>query len=287
MRFNLVLSLLFAACSLMLSPLPSLAADPEAAFRAGVEAFQKKDFQKARESFASAMEAGESPRILFNLGLVENRLGRGGFALGLWRKALALKPRYEPAANALAFVQPKMERQDLPHDVEPWETMRAAVLVPVSLDTYIVAAAMSLLLGGWLLLRYLGRRRSARLDEKPMPPFPYLGSLTSLLFIAFAFLGSAKALDSQTLRGTIVPKKIEAHSSPDANSTVLFELYEGLEVIVRRSEKIGETDWAQVTYPGGSTGWVPKSTVFTTDDRVSAFVLNDQTESGEPAAEAK
>ena len=282
MRFNLVLSLLFAACSLTLAALPSFAADPEASFHAGVDAFQKKDFAKARTAFATASSEGETPLLLFNIGLTEHRLGKNGLALGIWRKALALKPGYRDANNAVGWVQSKLERSELPHDVEPWEALRTAALVPVALEHYVLASALSLLFGGWLCLRYFGRRRSARLDEKPMPSFPYGTTFLGLLFLAFTFLSFAKALDSQTLRGTIVPKKVEAHSSPDSNSTALFELFEGLEVIIRRTEKIGESEWAQVTYPGGSTGWIPKSDVFTTEDSAAALVLD-----GAPANEIK
>jgi hypothetical protein len=77
-------------------------------------------------------------------------------------------------------------------------------------------------------------------------------------------LSVAKVIDQSTLRGTIIAKKIESRSTPDMTGTSLFDLYEGLEVIVRQS-----TDsWVQVTYPGGPTGWIPKDAILTLDGTI-------------------
>jgi hypothetical protein len=127
-------------------------------------------------------------------------------------------------------------------------------------------SAIFLLTGSWLLLRYFGARRRALLDEQPLPPFPTVGIVLSLGFFVMSFLAVAKAVDQSSLRGTVLPKKIEARSTPDAAGTVLFDLYEGLEVIVQQAND----SWIQVTYPGGPTGWVPKSAVFTTRDDAAA-----------------
>ena len=241
------------------------ASSAETLFRTGVDAYQKKDLAKARTSFTQAINAsGETTLLLYNLGMVENRQGMKGLALGLWRKALATSPNFTPAKSAVEWAQSKLERPEIPHEVEIWENFRKSALVPVALDHLVFLTAFSLLAGGWLLLRHLGRRRAARLDEKPMPGFPAATAICLVAFLALGLWAIAKAFDSQTVRGTIVDKKIEARSSPNNEATPLFELYEGLEIIVR-SKKEG---WVQVTYPGASTGWVPEKAVFATNDPI-------------------
>ncbi len=266
MRFNAIFPLVFAVSVLWTCVTRGAeVTTAEAHFKSGVDAFQKKDLTKAKAAFTDALNMEpENPVLLFNLGMVEMREGRTGFALGLWRKALAHSPRYSPADRAVTWAKTKLERAEIPHEVESWETFRERVLIHFPIDAFLLVTSIFFLAAGWLLLRHLGARRSARLDEKPMPSFPILGTACAVLFGLFALTTLAKAVDSQTIRGTIVEKKVEARSSPEADATPLFELYEGLEVIVKQSTG----DWAQVTYPGGATGWIPKRAVFATSDTV-------------------
>jgi tetratricopeptide (TPR) repeat protein len=267
MRFNAFLLLVFLL-SLLCTGVTRGAQNErvenaEAAFRSGVEAFQKKDFAHARLSFTDAMKlAGETPRLLFNLGMVESRQGKKGMALALWRKALAQKPNDAASKAAVEWTRARLEHADIPHEVEVWENFRQSALVPFALDHFVLFTALFLLAGGWLLFRHLGRRRSARLDEKPMPGFPAGTVFCLVASFAFATLALAKAFDLQDVRGTIVSKKVEARSSPATDATALFELYEGLEVIVRQKKD----GWVQVTYPGASTGWISQQDLLAIDD---------------------
>ena len=110
-----------------------------------------------------------------------------------------------------------------------------------------------------------------------MPPFPSVAVIAGVLFVSGAALSASKAYDQSVIRGTIISKQVPVLSSPDSSATQLFDLYEGLEVIVRQfsSEKSADAenngakkDWVQVSYPGGSTGWIPRSSIVTTQDKV-------------------
>lgn len=235
----------------------------ESLFQQGLGAFQKADYKQARLSFQEALQSGDNPVVLFDLGLTEQRLGNNGLALALWRKALAIKPNFARAEQAIAWTRPKLEHGEISHEVELWESLRAHALATVPLWYYLLSSALLLLVAGWLGLRYFGLRRQARLDERPMPPLPWLAGFCSLGLLVALFLGGAKIYDQSVERGTIVEKKVEARSSPAADATPLFDLYEGLEVIVHgRSE-----NWTQVTYPGGSTGWIPSQALLATNDK--------------------
>lgn len=245
------------------SPAPSV--DARSAFQSGVEAFQKGDLKAARASFESVLHTDPSHVVtLFDLGLIEQKEGRNGRALALWRKALVEAPEFSPARDAVRWTRKKLERAAIPHEVEMWEQLRESALAPVVLEKYVVLAAGLFALAVWLLLGHVGARRRARLDEKPMPSFPFVAVILVCAWLVFTGLTFAKLIDMQELRATIIDKKVEARSTPDASATILFDLYEGLEVIVQQTKD----DWIQVTYPGGSTGWVPRTAVLTTADRV-------------------
>jgi tetratricopeptide (TPR) repeat protein len=237
----------------------------ESKFREGVEAFQKKDLPTARVAFVESLKENQQSAVaLYNLGLVEAELGKNGQAIALWRKALALKPGYSAAENSIDWASRKLERQEIAHEVETWERLRPIFFQQVSFLSYFLASIFFLAASGALLLHYFGARRRALIDERPLPKTPLAPALCVLFFICFATLTVLKVVDEQDLRATIVAKKVEARSTPDAEATSLFDLYEGLEVIVQSQKG----DWIQVTYPGGATGWVPKSAVMSLKDRV-------------------
>ena len=234
------------------------------AFQNALAAFQKNDFKTARLWFRETL-AKDSSQIVawYDLGLTEARLGNSGLAMAFWRKALVLSPTFTQAKYALNLTRNKLERSDIPHDVETWETLRSDVLVYASVFQFSFATAILFFGAAWFALIFIGARRRAMLDEKPLPSFPIAESLSAIAFIALFVLTICKAIDDGDLRATVIVKKIEAKALPDGTSTALFDLFEGLEVVVRQTSK----DWVQVTYPGGATGWIPRSSLFTNADR--------------------
>ena len=72
-----------------------------------------------------------------------------------------------------------------------------------------------------------------------------------------------KLVDLQIPRGTVIADKTSVYSAPDEKSVALFDLYGGLEVILDSQKD----SWVQVTYPGGLTGWIPKTSMLQTSGR--------------------
>jgi hypothetical protein len=246
---------------------PALAASSaSSAFQNGIAAFQKNDFKSARQWFRETLTKDPTQIVAwYDLGLAEQHLGNTGLAIAFWRKALALSPTFSTAKHALTFTRAKLEHSDIPHDVETWESLRSVVLVYASSGQFALGAALIFFISGWFGLMFIGRRRRAILDEKPLPAAPIGALLAAVLFVVFFGLTICKMIDDQDLRGTVIVKKVEAKALPELTSTSLFDLYEGLEVIVRQTRK----DWIQVTYPGGATGWISRDSLFTTADKVA------------------
>lgn len=233
----------------------------EQSFQEGVKLYQSKDFAKALVSFESALK--ENPHnisLLTNLGLVSFELGKKGQALGYLRRALELDTDFGPAVQASKYVWSQLEVKELPHRIETYETIRSYFLKQVHLSSFLFLGGLCFFFSGWLFIRYFGQRKKAFDDELPLPAFPTVATLLAFFFVALLLLSLLKAYDLTLDRATIIAEKVSMHTAPSENETSLFELSQGLEVIVRKSEN----DWLQVTYPGGPTGWIKKSELMTT-----------------------
>lgn len=247
---------------------PAQATDPSTAFnellQSGVQSYRDKKYDVALESFTKALEiAPNDVSVLTNLALTRFQKGERGWALGLFRKALSLSPNFPTAQEGEAFVAKQMPVKEIPHQLEWWEVFRRHMLAPISIQALLLICLLFFAFSGWTLISLLGSRRRALLEEKPTPNFNFIHLLFILGFLFSSTLVVAKTYDSMTVRATIVKERIEARALPDAQAISLFELYEGLEVIVKNRDK----DWLQVKYPGGPVGWVMESDLFVTTHR--------------------
>lgn len=234
------------------------AAGPKDDFARGIQNFREQKFQEAEEAFKAALASGgNSSPVIFNLGLTELKLGKKGMALALWRKALFSDPNYWPARQARDMVASEIEAPAIAHEVSNWEWLRNTLLNPISLRSYLGLLALLMAFTGWTLIRYFGRRSRALEEEKPLPTPPVIGFVLAFCFLTVLLLTAAKVYDYFSPRGTIIVPKAEVKTGPGKESTTLFEIPEGNEVILKDS-----TDsWVQITYPGGMTGWVAKDSV--------------------------
>ena len=233
----------------------------DTAFQSGIQNYQAKNFEPAKLAFTKALEfEPDNPSALTNLALVQYQLGEKGWALALLRKAKTIDPNLPTTKSALNFISTQMEVKEIPHEVKPWETLRNKAIEPFSLSFFIILTAGFLLSAGWTLLKYLGSRRRAFENNTALPSWPIPGLSLFLVFILSFLLMSLKFFDTQIPRATVVLTKVSALSQPDEKAPILFDLYSGLEIIINQTQN----EWAQVTYPGGPTGWVQKSAISAT-----------------------
>lgn len=236
----------------------------ETAFQAGVSQYQSQKYDEARLSFGQALEKNpQSVQALTNLALAQFQLGNKGQAVALLRKAQNLDPQFSTARAALDFILPLLEVNEIPHEIQMWETLRKHFIVPFSMTGFLALTALCLFSTGWLALQYVGKRRRALKENRHLPPFPVVPTFIFLIFIALGSLTVLKAIDHEIPRGTITAAKIPVLSAPAENGAALFEVYPGLEVILGALSQ----EWVQVTYPGAMTGWIPKSAVLQTSGR--------------------
>jgi tetratricopeptide (TPR) repeat protein len=236
----------------------------EEAFQSGLASYSSKKFDEARLAFGQAIEKNpSSSQALTNMGLTEFQLGNKGAAVAFLRKAQWLDPDFSTPKNALEFILPQLEIKEIPHEIQVWESLRARFVAPFSMTAFLALTGISLFSTGWLFLAYVGRRREATRDEKPYPPFPVIPVIIGLIFFVCLALTASKIIDHQIPRGTVVAEKVFVHAAPDEKSAQLFELYAGLEVLL----KVAKDDWVQITYPGALTGWIPRASLLQTSGR--------------------
>ncbi len=260
-----------------LSPGASFASNPtdgvnsssaaDATFSKAVASYKAGKLEDARTGLLDLESRYPTdPSLLLNLGLIAQKEKRLGAAMAIWRKGLVANPTDESLSNAIDWLKPKLPKSEIAHEIEAWEEFRKSFLIRVSPIAVTAVSAIFLLFAGWFLLRWWGSRRRALELETSLPPTPIAGLAFSFLFLIMAGLSIAIIFDRLELRGTIINAKAEVRSAPDAAATALFEVYEGMEVVVRDSRTVGDLTWRRITYPGGMTGWVQDGELLTSVD---------------------
>ena len=230
---------------------PAFGQEVDAVVAQAIQSYQKGQYQEAAESFKKAVEADpNNPALLYNWGLSAYKLNQKGLALGAWRKALAIQPSFSRAERAIRFAEKDVPRAAFAED-SFWESYRL-FFKNTSSHKLLFVTALLIALTGYLSIRYLARRKAALTNETPMPPFPVVVTVFGILLLFTLILTISKLVDSADIRATVITSPASVHTSPDAQSTSIAELPEGGEVVIRRHE----SDWAQVSYPGGITGWI-------------------------------
>ena len=244
-------------------------AQPEALFAEGAKSFREGKLEDAKKSFL-AIEA-EHPNhadTLLNLGLIAFKEERTGAAIGIWRKGLMHEPTNESLFQAVTFARSKLDKQDAPREFSTWERYRQTLLLRLSPTLVFVVSAFLLLGCGWLWLKWIGKRKRAFEEETAAPAAPVGAIVFTILFVFIAGIFVSILIDRNDLRGTVIASKVSVLSAPELEATSLFELFEGLEVLVRETREVEGKSWRRITYPGGLSGWVPAAVVFATTDPV-------------------
>lgn len=233
--------------------------DAEELFSQGTEAYLKQNFAAAAEKFKSlASRRPTEASVFLNWGLSEYQSGRKGLGVALWRRALVLDPSELRARAALNFATQQMQLRG-PDDSSWREWLRQKVLAWLTLDQMLAVSLCLLATSGWLVLTYVARRRKALRDELALPPFSWITGVLSFCLVIALTLTGLKTFDQLTARATAVTAT-PVRSAPSGESSTLFELREGTDVILRQAKK----GWTQIHYPGGMSGWVPDETLFQT-----------------------
>jgi len=245
-------------CLLLLLALGGLgsvaAATPEETFSRANEAYEQRDYASAAEGYRSLLRYRiRDPRVEYNLGNAEFKLGNLGRAILSYERARRLDPTDPDIRANLAYARSltfdRVEPAPMPGLVRMIYTLQDR-LGPdrqawIGLALFWIAAG--LLAWG---LSGPGRWTAA------------CGwSLTGLVLLLAISVASWN-MTYQRLEGTplavVLQDSVEVLAGPGFNNATLFTVHEGLTVEVRGEVR---QDWVQVSLPNGLNGWVPLDAV--------------------------
>lgn len=236
----------------------------QALFQEGIRLFQEKNYPEASAHFAQAAELSpNNGMILYNWAVSLLQEGRAPAAAGALRKALSTHPDFSAAKRALEYTEKYLKPTPHMGEASLWEIYRSRWLSTLSIHHLLALTLLFLIPGGYLMLKYWGRRKRAFDNETPLPSFPSVGVGISALFVVSLVVTLTKAYSFLETRATVITETAQLRSGPSLDDTALLALSGGTEVIIHRSA--GE--WAQVSYPGGLSGWVEKSSLFHTSGK--------------------
>ncbi len=224
---------------LILLPITS-AANPPLSFSNGLKSYQKQQYEQASVYFLKALQKSpHNSTVLYNLGLTELQRGNQGRALGYLRRAQYLDPYTSEIKKALDFI-------NSPHNTT--FTLRD-IFRKIPIDVLMGLFTLGLILMISTGLNYLHKRTQQ--TSFPIALFTFF-CCTFIFGLALGY----KIKDQHTMRVTVIVPKAEAHSGPNKNQATLFEIKEGIEVLVHKKLH----SWLQVTAPSGGTGWIHENT---------------------------
>ncbi len=216
-------------------------------FSDGLKAYQAKRFSEAQKVFEMLLkDHPNNPHLLFNLGLSEYQTGRVGFALGFWRKALFIAPRFKPASAAIEFVEAKL----FPQTSSPsFIVTLFNSLNRISFHLWMGLCFITFIFLSWMAIDWGAQKK------KPFLQWPVRFYILIPVFLFSAILASTTYIKSLKIVATVAFKNQMSYVSPSEDSPTLTELTEGQILFV---EKFHE-NWAQIKTPSGAQGWIPRS----------------------------
>ncbi len=243
-------------------------------YQSALKLYQEQNFAEAEKQFHEfLLNEPDNKFALYNWGLASYKLGQKGKALAAWRRALNIDPDFMLPMRAMQFAQTEMPADAFSHDASGWENLRSSILNHAKLDRFFGLSVLLILFTGFLGVRYFGARHRALRDETPLPPFPTVFILLTACLMGSLVLTGTKLIADSEPRATVIEAGLAVRSGPNLEDNSLFELIEGVEVILVRKmmpaqSETKEMGWAQITYPGGLTGWVPLNSIFQTSGRM-------------------
>lgn len=267
--YNIVCAVMAGVATLFMV-VPGYAADSKttarASWKAGIEAYNAKDYAEAVEAFETVVASGyASADVYYNLANAYFKLGQqsessrpfAGGELGRavlnYERALRLDPTMDDARYNLDIAK------DLTNDTE---AVPESFIVRV---WHYVAGIMTT--NGWVTLSLVMLGVTAVMvllyllhDSVTLRKISFFVSLaTTVVFILSTIFSivQLKASDEDNRAVIITHDTTPVHASPDSGSKIIREPSQGVTVEVEREQ--GE--WSEVCFADGEKGWVRTTNV--------------------------
>ena len=216
--------------------------------------YRNGEFDKAIKIYEDLRSEGyEGTSLYFNLANSYYRIGKLGYAILNYERALKNSPSDEDVKHNLAFANlSTVDRiQPLPTFFlfEWWESI--LVLLSVNGGTYITFFFYLLLL--FLIVAYFFAKT---ISQQKLILFSGLGTLVILL-LSVSLLIVKINREQTVIGGVVIEQSITVKTSPDPKSTDAFVIHEGLKVNLE--DQLDE--WVKIRLADGKVGWVENQAI--------------------------
>jgi len=211
--------------------------------------YRNGEFDRAIQIYEDLRSDGyEGTSLYFNLSNSYYRIGKLGYAILNYERALKLSPSDEDVKHNLAFANlSTVDRiQPLPTFFlfEWWELMLASLSVNgwtyVSFFFYLL---LMILIAAYFFVRTIFQQK--------LILFSGLGTLILFLIVVSLLIVKINR-EENLIGGVVVEQSFTVKTSPDPKSTDAFVIHEGLKVNLE--DKLDE--WVKIRLADGKVGWV-------------------------------
>jgi tetratricopeptide (TPR) repeat protein len=234
---------------LILISFPIIKADVKSFMQKGNEFYKNNQYQLAIDEYNKLLKQGyEGTSLFYNLGNAHYRLGKVGYAILYYEKALKLSPGDEDVKHNLTIV--KLNLKDKVDMLPPffifniWESLLASFTV----NGWTLLSLIVFLLLLLCIVAYFFSRSSS---QQRISFFSGVG-VTVLLIFVLILLTVRMNKEYKIKDGIIVSNVVTVKSAPDNSSKDEFVIHEGLKV--RLEDKVD--NWAKIRLADGKLGWV-------------------------------
>ncbi len=231
-----------------------LAQNVEDRMKQAGEFYRDNEFDKAINIYEGLRNDGyEGTSLYFNLANSYYRIGKLGYAILNYERALKLSPTDEDIKHNIAFANlSTVDRiQPLPtfFIFEWWES----ILASLTINGWTYLAYLFFVLFIVFVVVYFFARS---IFQQKLILFSGLGIL--VIFLLVASLLIVKINREETLvSGVVIEQSVTVKTSPDEKSTDAFVIHEGLKVNLE--DKID--NWVKVRLADGKVGWLESNAV--------------------------
>ncbi|MAW64659.1 MAG: hypothetical protein CMD18_00525 [Flavobacteriales bacterium] len=212
--------------------------------------YGKGDFETAIQQYQSVLKKGLlSSDLYYNLGNSYYRNGQLGYCILNYEKALKLNPSHENTAFNLALV--KTKRIDKFDEVPQFSFN----LLLIGANKYISHNYSSIIGSILILISALVFIYGKKAKVKKYINYSRIGITLGLLITLIAWKQQTAVKEYKN--GIVVAKSSNIFSEPNPNSTLLFEIHEGVKLEVL-SESNG---WVNIKTPSNEVGWIEEFTI--------------------------
>ena len=216
----------------------------------GNEYYKNNQFQLAIDEYNKLVKEGyEGASLYYNLANAHYRLGKIGYAIMYYEKALKFAPSDEDIIHNLAFARLNLKDKV---DTLPsffifnlWEGLIGAF----SVTGWTIISYLFFLLFLIAAIAYFFSRNSA---QQRISFFSSAG-LLFLLVISIVLLNVKMNKEYKIKDGVIVSSVATAKYGPDTTQKDVFVIHEGLKV--RLLDRVD--NWVKIRLDDGKIGWIP------------------------------